>query len=93
MGTVGYLQVGKRRHKVHSLPITFAIRQPLALWFVNPTIMPQQIEQIISDRYLDRTRIQTLMAKKFQPGTWSAQVSRLLAAFSKKHWQDLMQTC
>lgn len=35
----------------------------------------QQIQQIIQDRYIDHNRLQTLLASKFPPGSFSMTVS------------------
>ena len=33
------------------------------------------VQQIIEDRYIDTTRLQALLARKFYPGTYSMTVS------------------
>ena len=44
--------------------------------------MPQQVQQIIQDRYIDRRRLQDLLAQKFTLGTYSMTVS-LIDALAK----------
>ena len=37
--------------------------------------MPQQVQQIIQDRYIDQKQLQALLARNFAAGTYTMKVS------------------
>lgn len=48
-------------------------------------------QQIIHDRYIDRIKLQALLASKFLPGTYTATV-RSDQAFARDHFFDSPDT-
>ena len=68
---------------IHSLDLRrlrFSFAPPLELYHpLNAHsalfAMPQQVKQIIADRYIDQGRLQNLLAQNFVPGTYSMTVS------------------